>query len=574
MAIMIPDKPMDISKESLEDVMFEALERLPDDYYVFHSFKLLNCDDGFYHESETDFIIFNAKKGLICIEAKAGKRIQRREDGNWYYGSGIRMAHKGPYNQAASNMWKLTRYASSLGLDDVMNKCKVLSAVWFPSIEKANLFKVNLPSEADKRITLTAEALDDPQTYIDEIFDIEFTAGTKTILSPENADLLVQKLLCPHFNLIPSITFKNDQKKRIFNRLLNEQTKLLDYLVDQPNGVINGAAGTGKTMIGLEMARRRGCEGERVLFLCYNKYLLDFLKENYADLENVDFYTIDGLACKMCQTDKPDYKQFCEVLEDCYYNSTFGYRHIIIDEGQDFGQTDIAENNVIELLEMNVLENEVFPGTFYVFYDKLQLVQGREIPKYIQESDCKLTLYKNCRNTLNIAKTSLRPMGETSRKVAVKDGTCDGDLPLMSFCSEEDIKDIIDSLINTFKENGDEEIVILTYKTEQQSVLAQYLENGHYKFKKKNLLFSTCRKFKGLEADAVILVDVDDTLFNEVDSRRFYVGSSRARFDLGIVSQLSEDECKELLERNEIRVGKNPYKSMATALNSIFYTSH
>ncbi len=84
MAIMIPDRPIDIEKASLEDVMFEALEKLPDEYYVFHSFKILNCDDGFYHESETDFIIFNAKKGIICLEAKAGKNIQRCDDGMWY----------------------------------------------------------------------------------------------------------------------------------------------------------------------------------------------------------------------------------------------------------------------------------------------------------------------------------------------------------------------------------------------------------------------------------------------------------------------------------------------------------
>lgn len=131
-------------------------------------------------------------------------------------------------------------------------------------------------------------------------------------------------------------------------------------------------------------------------------------------MENVDFYTIDCLARKMCHSNQPDYNQFCSLLEDCYYAETFGYRHIIIDEGQDFGQ-----NNIIELLEMNVLENEVFPGTFYIFYDKLQLVQGKELSKYILESDCKLTLYKNCRNTLNIAKTSLRPLRETNRKAAL-----------------------------------------------------------------------------------------------------------------------------------------------------------
>ena len=44
-------------------------------------------------------------------------------------------------------------------------------------------------------------------------------------------------------------------------------------------------------------------------------------------------------------------------------------------------------------------DNDKIEGTFYVFYDKLQLVQSFEIPKFIERADCRLTLYKNCRNT-------------------------------------------------------------------------------------------------------------------------------------------------------------------------------
>ena len=36
MAIMIPQKPSDFTLASLEDVMFQALRSLPDEYYVFH----------------------------------------------------------------------------------------------------------------------------------------------------------------------------------------------------------------------------------------------------------------------------------------------------------------------------------------------------------------------------------------------------------------------------------------------------------------------------------------------------------------------------------------------------------
>lgn len=40
MAVMIPEKPNRFHPGSLEDVMFEALKRLPDEYTVFHSFRI------------------------------------------------------------------------------------------------------------------------------------------------------------------------------------------------------------------------------------------------------------------------------------------------------------------------------------------------------------------------------------------------------------------------------------------------------------------------------------------------------------------------------------------------------
>ncbi len=73
MAYMFPEKPKEFAPNSQEGVMFEALAKLPDSYYVFHSFSIVNMEDGIVHENETDFVIFNADKGLLCLEAKAGQ---------------------------------------------------------------------------------------------------------------------------------------------------------------------------------------------------------------------------------------------------------------------------------------------------------------------------------------------------------------------------------------------------------------------------------------------------------------------------------------------------------------------
>ena len=53
---------------------------------------------------------------------------------------------------------------------------------------------------------------------------------------------------------------------------------------------------------------------------------------------------------------------------------------------------------------------------------------------------------------------------------------------------------------------------------------------------KNSVFFTTARKFKGLEADVVILVDVDESAFsNEENKRLFYVGASRAKHNLDII---------------------------------------
>lgn len=102
---MIPDMPKEFDPKSHEGIMFEELNELSDDYYVFHSFSIVTLKGNFIAESETDFVIFHPKKGIICLEAKAGQ--VKYENGYWQYGSGKRMKHDGPYIQAKRNKWNL-----------------------------------------------------------------------------------------------------------------------------------------------------------------------------------------------------------------------------------------------------------------------------------------------------------------------------------------------------------------------------------------------------------------------------------------------------------------------------------
>ena len=76
MAIMCPDTPKEFDKYSFEDLAFSALEKLPDDYYVFHSFRIHRfTEENVFVRRECDFIIFHPQLGILCIECKSKKDI-------------------------------------------------------------------------------------------------------------------------------------------------------------------------------------------------------------------------------------------------------------------------------------------------------------------------------------------------------------------------------------------------------------------------------------------------------------------------------------------------------------------
>ncbi len=565
MAYMFPEKPKEFTPNSQEDVMFEALAKLPDSYYVFHSFSIVNVVDGIVHESETDFVIFNADKGLLCLEAKAGQ--VKYEDGCWRYGNGNPMSHDGPFNQAAVNKWKLGKYMDQLGVSYLKNRCKMLHAVWFPSVTKECFLGIDLPSEADINLLLTKEALDNTEEYIVEIFDVQLPNRKKNNMSQKDVQIMLNRVLVPSFNLVSISELKRDHRRYVFKSMLKEQVALLNYLEEQNSAVINGMAGTGKTVMAVEKAKRHADSGDNVLFLCYNRYLKEYLQQVYAH-ENISYYTIDGLACKLCDINVADYEKLKDVLMQMYIDGTFPYKHIVIDEGQDFGKEQMNETDIIDLLKSNVLDDEAKKGTFYLFYDKNQMIQAECIPEYISEADCKLTLYRNCRNTENIAITSLRLLGSEQKPKLFK-GAIVGDSPEMYFA--EDMVSTINILNTVIEQNwsaGYDNIQILTCKTEIRSIISDECSTGVYIYQGKKIPYTTCRKYKGLEADVIIMVDMNREMFSQQGEQIMYVGSSRARHKLVLIAELSDADCEKMLADLNLRKSRKPQKAIATAYNA------
>ena len=100
-------------------------------------------------------------------------------------------------------------------------------------------------------------------------------------MTDADLNLLVNNVICPKFHLIKMPSVERGLVEMQFNMLLKEQYNILDFLDEHPTAVINGAAGTGKTMVAVEKARRHSVQGDSVLFLCFNRMLRDHLNQQY-----------------------------------------------------------------------------------------------------------------------------------------------------------------------------------------------------------------------------------------------------------------------------------------------------
>lgn len=355
-------------------------------------------------------------------------------------------------------------------------------------------------------------------------------------------EINVVNILSPSFCVLASMYSQINEQEYLFNRMTKEQSFLLDYLEEQNVAAIQGGAGTGKTMLAIEKAKRISATG-RVLFLCFNKFLLDSLKTNYSTSGyNIDFYNLPGLVCAKTGISEVGGNEIISNYLNSVDPANWGYFHIIIDEGQDFCE---------EHLEILSTIAELMHGCFYVFYDKNQLVQQRQSLEWVKSVECRLVLSTNCRNTKNIAITSNKSLGIENVKMRLEVAGSKPSLYINQ--SREQICNNISKLIREYTDNGvsRKDIVILTLKTEESSILNSLTSIGAYKLSRNindsNILFTSARKFKGLEAQVVILVDMDSKTFSIEDERRvFYVGASRARHYLNMFVCLDDTEIMKL----------------------------
>lgn len=578
MAIMIPSACLDFDPRSKEDQMFQALKQLPDNYYVLYSVHLYDIVHTYYDEyqrltrfpagfeHEIDFLVFVPGEKSIVIEAKAPRFAGDSEHGIKYDSIQQRwllndkpMAHNGPFEQASQNRhWIVEAIKNRFGEEDsrMLGKrfnANSFSAVWFPCISQGTLNNMALPTNVgDKSCILTMEALENPKAFLDRIHQPEFSRSSLKPLEKEDIEYLLNNFFAPPLNFHPSDNYLRDSRDGSLKAFTKAQSDVLYFLEDQHFAAIAGKAGTGKTFVACQKARMEAEKNENVLFLCYNALLAKHLRQLFSEesktnpkIKNIQVETIDGFTCRWLHTREPYYDRLYKELDR--NPDKFTYENVIVDEAQDFGKDEIngcgngSENSAGILTILKVLMS-VKEGDYYVFYDKDQLVNNEHTPSVLIDPDCKITLYKNCRNTKAIASTSLSSINPDLKDNTVK-SALPGDTPMFIFTTREKESESLNKLLAT-----------LPLSKEKVTILTPYMEttpleheNDTYNFQGKKIPFYTCRRFKGLESDTIILVDIDKSQFTDKD-RNFYVGSSRAKFNLFIITTMTKEDCAEILK--------------------------
>ncbi len=494
---------------------------------------------------EVDFL-YVCERGFLCIEVKGGQEIYR-SGMEWFSVNkrGIPNKIHNPFVQAKDCQYALKSYFSdTYGKWSEQSNYLIGYAVVFPECIFTGTGN-DLVTEVmfDGRYDLK-----EFPGYLNKAFDYwEKLEIDRHGLSPKRLtrEQLRQAndLLRGDFQVVPSMHLELQHVEQQMLKLTEEQYDRLDDVETNKRAIVQGGAGTGKTILALELARKFAATGKNVLYLCFNSNMAEYASVSLDKRPNITVSTFHALIIHMLN-DPSLFKMTPKVLGNCFIERSPSlekpFDAVIIDEGQDLFCTEVFE--VIDTLIVNGLTH----GRWAVFLDPNQNifnpVNDFDLTlEYIQElyHPAILSLNTNCRNTQPIASRTAaltivppaKNLKLSGPKVVTKTYTKRSDF-LPSFRKE------LQSLLSFGV--SPEDIVVLSRRKKDNGLLDRIDEICNLKvfersdlrsFGSRCLNYYTVQSFKGLESKIVFYIDIEG--FSTANDRMMnYVAMSRARLHL------------------------------------------
>ena len=535
-----------------ERLIFQRLAEDPDcaDWLVLHSLHLADVRRAL--EGEIDFVIIIPGVGVLCLEVKSHHKADRDSNGVWYLGQSEPTV-RSPFEQAAKGMHAVLDYLRRTRLQ--LENIPVWSAVWFtnavadlPATPEWHSWQLLDRRDLRQPVSRSLSALmAKARAHFSEKFP-KFDSSSR-LPDASLCEALAAKLR-PKFEL--AMTPKEISRERAAQRLnfVEEQYEALDLMEHEPRALFTGPAGTGKSFLAAEAARRHAARGHRVLLLCFNSLLGAKVTRDFTETKGVQAGTLHSYMLAAAATHVPagvDDEWWSrslpeEALEKLLEEGS-SYDVLILDEAQDV----LANANYLDVLDAS-LAGGLSGGRWLMLGDfERQMLYRQEdgrsllrsrVPHYSRPQ-----LMHNCRNTPQIgaAASRLSQLPETAyRGYRRRD---DGITPVYrSYESPEQEDALLDQALDALKADhyGNNEIVVLSPRSDQ-SIASRSAARGssarlaHYASRNGRVGYTTIQAFKGLEAPAVIVTDIE-AVDSEADRSLLYVALSRASDRLYILA--------------------------------------
>lgn len=516
---MIPSQPL-ATDSKLEPQVFDQLCSAfsggdKSGWFAMHSLNLPKHE--YKRFGEIDFVVCGPE-GIFVLEVKGG-RVSCQE-GIWEttnrYGETNRLKES-PFIQAEGALHGLLKKLPG----KVSNGFAIGYGVIMPGVEQ-------LPDSAEWDRAVLADGKDFKQfeKWLERFIRHWRSKDPKSpIASPSQLKELQQHLRPDFEAVIPLHVSVHDIETRIA-RLTEDQLKWIDAIEVNPRVICSGGAGTGKTMLALELAKRWGAAGLKTVLACHSLWLKRYLER----------HSVPGLTVSLAGSLQVTAKR-AGIHE---------FDALIVDEGQDILSMD-ALDNMDRFLSGGINE-----GRWCFFHDvnNQSGLCGTYVPDaydyLLASSPFQLPLKTNCRNTLPILQRIQDDLNADVGNSGVGDGpavreVCVANADAAIEALEKELRNLVDD--EGFNP-GD--IVVLSHLPFRQSWASLLSENMRNSVtilddasprntNRQTIGFAQIADFKGLESEVVVLVDMPRPGHNESLRSFHYVGMSRARVLLSMI---------------------------------------
>jgi hypothetical protein len=493
-------------KSEAEKRFYEQLKRqLPEGCYAWHRIDVIT-DRG--EQREADFVIGQQGRGILVVEVKGGQ-IQEK-DGIWYQNE--RRMDEAPLDQARSEAALIERRFRESRKTCPPYECLVV----FPDSKLRSAPSNDYLRQRTIDASDLHELRERLRTCFKELPHFERGASDDSWIG-----FIHERLWGPICQGLLSGVAQADQARR--EQFDAEQLRIIAELERNRRVIIEGPAGSGKTVIAVEAARRIADREKHVFYLCFTESLAAWLRKE-LESSTVQVYPIKRLAEKFLQeagklfpqeiptklgTDEA--KRFYESICTRALNQAGDQilrakaAAVIIDEAQDFQPDDW------ELAKFLAGDD----GNIWAFADphqKFVATARMEDTGFYYRS-----LYKQYRSHPSIFALAEALAGRDADLGLIREGWDSGRIRLITCADRDQLEETIGSEIHRLTDHGFQRrqvaILSLARSTSAARIVARK-KLGTYALAKadgpadRGVTADTALRFKGLERSAIIVTDL------------------------------------------------------------------